>query len=54
MSIKNFIKRLLVRSRYTFYMNDKIIDLEVIEDSEIELDNYEFEDNCIRLYSSKY
>ena len=54
MTIKDFIEKLYNKSTITFYINDKIVDLDQIIYCDYELDGFECCDNAIYLYSSEY
>lgn len=55
MLVKELISKLLNHRDFSFYMNDKLIDIDELYDCDAILDNFEFESKTvIRLYSSGY
>lgn len=50
--IKDFVEKCNGKYLISFYLNDKLVDLDILEDNEDELDYFEFEcNNVVRLYS---
>ena len=51
MTVKEFIEKLHNKSKYSFYVNDKLVDFDDIFHSTDEVIGFEFEEiNVIRLY----
>lgn len=54
MTIKDILEKLYNKSTVTFFINDKIKDLDEIIDCECKLDGFDFLRSGLYLYSSEY
>lgn len=54
MTIRDLLNKLLYKMDYTYYINDKITDLDMLIDCNYEVDNFAVENNVFRIYSSEY
>lgn len=51
LTIKQFLETMLASHKCTFYLNDKLVDLDVLYDCDDVLTGFEFEDGgIVRLY----
>ena len=51
-SIAELIKIMYAPTKYTFYLNDKIVDLDMLYDNDAPLNGLQFEsNNVVRLYN---
>ena len=54
MKISDLVNKLLYKNDFTFYVNDKITDLDKLIWCEYEVDNFEIDGNAFYINSSDY
>ncbi|MBQ8234063.1 MAG: hypothetical protein IJZ36_00585 [Bacilli bacterium] len=54
MRIKDLINKLLNQLAITYYVNNKIVDLDTLVECDCEVDYFEIEDNTLNIGSSEF